>query len=123
MVDVTKRIKLTGAEEARMSTGRNHDKFISREDSKRAILQGMLKANLTFAGDRSGLLTSGVATWPFPATSSVHRKARLWWSASWFARCTTMACCAVTSAKAITLPPLASPQRVRSRLKHRRARN
>lgn len=49
-----------------MSTGRNHDKFISREDSKRAILQGMLKANLTFAGDRSGLLTSGVAYLAFP---------------------------------------------------------
>lgn len=49
-----------------MSTGRNHDKFISREDSKRAILQGMLKANLTFGGDRSGLMTSGVAYLAFP---------------------------------------------------------
>jgi hypothetical protein len=49
-----------------MSTGRNHDKFISRADSRRAILQGILKARMTWDVDRSGLLTSGVAYLAFP---------------------------------------------------------
>ena len=49
-----------------MSTGRNHDKLTSHADSRRAILQGMLKARMTWNGDRSGLLTSGVAYLAFP---------------------------------------------------------
>ena len=49
-----------------MSTGRNHEKFISHEDSRRAILQGMLKANFVWNGDRRGTLTSGVAYFAFP---------------------------------------------------------
>lgn len=49
-----------------MSTGRNHDKFISHDDSRRAILQGMLTANFTWDGERRGTPTSGVAYFAYP---------------------------------------------------------
>lgn len=48
-----------------MPTGRNSDKFISREGSRRAVLQGMLKGGYTYDG-RSGLPTSAVAYLAFP---------------------------------------------------------
>jgi hypothetical protein len=41
-------------------------KLTSHADSRRAILQGMLKARITWNGDRSGLLTSGLAYPAFP---------------------------------------------------------